>query len=111
MKPFKNASKFSNWLVRITLVAYLLIYYHSTLMLIDFLDATFLFALVYVMAAVLLLLGGFRKKHELTLYSSIILLFAIGFNVYLDIADGIFGVVRHLLPFSISFYFLAHGNK
>ena len=111
MKPFKSGITFSKWLLRITLVIYLIAYYHGTLIYLDFLDVAFVFALVYVIAAICLLIGGFKKKDNITVYSSLLLLIAVAFNIYLDAADGIYGIITHFLPLSIAFFFLANGNK
>ncbi len=111
MKPFKSGITFSKWMLRIALVVYLLAFYHGTLIYLDFLDLSFIFALVYIVSAICLLFGGFKSKDNITVYSSLLLLVAVAFNIYLDSADGFFGVVMHLLPFSIAFFFLTHGNK
>ncbi|MCF8362059.1 MAG: hypothetical protein K9G70_05500 [Prolixibacteraceae bacterium] len=111
MKPLKSGIVLSKWLLRITLVLYLIAYYHGTLVYLDFRDVSFVFALIYIIAAVALLIGGFRKKDNITVYSALLLLIAIAFNIYLDVADGIYGVITHLLPLSIAFFFLSNGNK
>lgn len=111
MKPFKTGIPFSKWLLRVTLVIYLILYYHGTLYFLDFLDVSFIFALIYVFSAVALLLGGFKSDSNVTVYSAMILIVAIGFNIYLDVSDGLYGVVNHLLPLGIAFFFLSNGNK
>lgn len=90
---------------------YLIAYYHGTLVYFDFLDVAFVFALIYVIAAICLLFGGFKKNDNITVISSLMLLIAVVFNIYLDVADGIYGVITHLLPLSIAFFFLTSGNK
>jgi hypothetical protein len=111
MKPFKAGIPFSKWLLRISLVVYLVIYYHETLFYFDFLDVSFVFALIYVFAAVCLMFGGFKADGNITVYAALILLVAIAFNIYLDASEGIYGVITHLLPMSIAFFFLSNGNK
>jgi hypothetical protein len=111
MKPFKAGVAVSKWLLRIALVLYLLVFYHDTLLFFDFLEVSFVFAVIYVLGAITLLVGGFRKDGNITVYSSFILLIAIGFNVYFDARDGFFGLIRHMMPLSIAFYFLSNGNK
>jgi hypothetical protein len=111
MKPLKSGVTLSKWLLRIALVVYLIAFYYSTLIYLDFLDLSFIFALVYVIAAICLLFGGFKSKDNITVYSALLLLIAVAFNIYLDIVDGFYGVIAHLLPFSIAFFFLTHGNK
>jgi hypothetical protein len=111
MKPFKAGVPFSKWLLRIVLVIYLVLYYHGTLHFLDFLDVSFIFALIYVFAAVALLVGGFKNDSNVTVYASLILLFAVGFNIYLDVSDGFYGIVKHVLPLGIAFFFLSNGNK
>lgn len=111
MKPLKSGISLAKWMLRVTLVIYLLIFYYGTLLVIDFLDVSFVFALIYIVAAVGLLVGGFRKTDNITVSSALLLLVAVGFNLYLDVADGIYGVVNHILPFSIAFFFISSGNK
>jgi hypothetical protein len=111
MKPFKSGVSFAKWFLRIALVVYLIAFYHDTLFYLDFLDVTFIFALIYVFGAVCLIAGGFSAKDNITVYASLILLIAIAFNIYLDLPDGILGVVNHLLPASVAFFFLSMGNK
>lgn len=111
MKPFKAAVPFSKWLLRIALVVYLIAFYHDTIFYFDFLDVSFIFAIIYVFAAICLLIGGFKKDDNITVYASLILLIAVAFNFYLDIGDGFLGIIHHIMPFSIAFFFLANGNK
>lgn len=111
MKPFKAGISFSKWALRVTLVIYLIAYYHGTLLYFDFLDVSFIFALVYIIASIGLFVGGIKKEDNITVYSALMLLVAVAFNIYLDLPDGIYGVVNHLLPMSVAFFFLTHGNK
>jgi len=111
MKPFKAAVPFSKWLVRLALVVYLIAYYHDTLFYFDLINVSFIFAIAYIFAALCLLIGGFKKESNITVYASLLLLLVIAFNVYLDIGDGFFGVIHHVLPFSIAFFYLSNGNK
>ncbi len=111
MKPFKAGVTVSRWLLRIALVAYLLVFYNDTLLFFDFFEVSFVFAAIYVLGAIALLVGGFRKDGNITVYASFILLIAICFNVYFDVKDGFFGLVRHLMPMAIAFHFLSNGNK
>ena len=111
MKPFKSGISFAKWMLRLSLVIYLIAFYHGTLRYFDFLDVSFVFAIIYIVAAISLLAGGFRKQDNITVISSLMLLIAVAFNIYLDVADGIYGVINHLLPLSIAFFFLSNGNK
>ncbi|HKM94258.1 MAG TPA: hypothetical protein VJY41_11450 [Prolixibacteraceae bacterium] len=111
MKPLKSGVNLSKWILRLALVVYLIAYYHGTLLFFDFLDITFIFALIYVLAAISLFVGGFQKTDNITVYSSLLLIFAVAFNIYFDAVDGIYGVISHLLPLSIALFFLTHGNK
>lgn len=111
MKPLKSGISLAKWMLRVTLVIYLIAFYYGTLLIIDFLDVSFIFALIYIVAAVCLLFGGFKKSDNITVYSSLMLLVAVVFNIYLDVADGIYGVINHLLPLSVAFFFLSSGNK
>ena len=111
MKPLIAGITVSKWLLRFALIVYLLLFNYDTLLYFDFLEVSFVFAAIYVFGAIALLVGGFRKDSNITVYASFILLVAIGFNVYFDVKDGFFGLVRHLMPMSIAFHFLSNGNK
>jgi hypothetical protein len=111
MKPFKAGIAGSKWVLRMFLVFYLVVYHHKTLYPIDFLDVSFIFALIYVISAMALLVGGVKTDSSLTVYASIMMLVAIAFNLYLDIPDGIYAVIDHLFPLGVAFFFLSNGNK
>lgn len=111
MKPFKAGISFAKWLMRGALVVYLIAFNYGTLLCVDFLDVSFIFAIVYIVAAIGLFFGGFKKQDNITVYSSLMLLVAVIFNIYLDLPDGLYGVINHILPLSIAFFFLTVGNK
>lgn len=111
MKPLKTVIPASKWILRICLVFYLLVYHYGTLYPIDFLDASFIFALIYIFGALALLIGGFRTDSSITIYAAIMLLITVVFNLYLDLQDGVYAIINHVFPLGIAFFFLANGNK
>ncbi len=115
MKPLKSLSIVANWLLRISILVFIVVRYFNTLQQIDVkhLSLNVLAILIFSLFGLLLFVGGFRSKAGLTVVSgliiSIISLFFIYTNfhgVWLDINMAIY-----IFPFSVGVYFLANGNK
>jgi hypothetical protein len=112
MQPFKYGQVIAMWLLRITLALYLFLSYINRLSPINFESIRFYVSLVFVIFAVLLLVGGFLSKPGLTVISGLIIFLLsayqliISFNGRIDIS-----LVMYFFPLSIGFFFLCQGNK
>ena len=115
MKPLKSLTAVANWLMRISIVVFIVVHYYNDLKQIDIkhLSLNILAIILFSLFGLLLFIGGFRSKAGLTVISgliiSIISLFFIYQNyngVWLDLNMAVY-----IFPFSVGIYFLANGNK
>lgn len=111
MKPFKSVLPFSRWLLRITLLAYLIVIHFDTFKALNFSSLQFYFAAVFIVFSALLLLGGFISE-SLTVVSALIIIVLSLYQMIVSFTGTITeATVWFLIPLSISFYFLSTGNK
>ncbi|MFO8023098.1 MAG: hypothetical protein R6U65_11570 [Perlabentimonas sp.] len=112
MKPFKFGQPIANWLLRLTLVAYLLLLNFEKLYPINLNSPGFYFAAAFALFALALLLGGFLSKQTLTVFSGLAIsilstyFFIKGFNGTLTFAS-----LTNVIPAVLGFYFFSRGNK
>ena len=111
MKPFKAGLPLAHWLLRISLVLYIVLLFFKDLYPMNFNSLQFYIAAVNCLFAILLLFGGLLSKQNLTVVSgmAITIVFAYFF------ATNFSGVVSHgtmlyLMPCFLGFYFFTKGN-
>ena len=108
---YKTGLPLATWLLRISLLAFIVIGYLGALKSFDF-SKDFIIAALYILFAVLLFIGGFLTRPGLTVLSGLLIC---GFSIYIMIRtysgaiDTTF--VTYFLIASIGFYFLTQGNK
>lgn len=111
MKPFKSLTPISRWLLRITLVAYLIMVHFGMLKSLDFNSLEFYFAFVYILFALLFFAGGMFSQR-LTVASSLIIFILALYQLVVSFTGTITnGTVWFLVPISISLFFISSGNK
>lgn len=112
MKPFKFGQPIANWLLRLTLVVYILLLNFEKLYPINLNNSGFYFAAAFALFALALLLGGFLSKQTLTVFSGLAIsilstyFFIRGFNGTLT-----FTSLTNVIPAVLGFYFFSRGNK
>jgi len=112
MQPFKYGQTIAKWLLRITLVLYLFLGNINRISPINFESVRFYVALIFVIFAVLLLVGGFLSKPGLTVISGLIIFLLSSYQLIISFNGRIDqGLVLYLFPLSIGFVFLCQGNK
>ncbi len=111
MKPLKNISGLSAWLMRISLLIMIMALFSEEFMKFELNTLSFYISTAFIVFAVLLFSGGFFSA-PLTVVSSLVL-FAlsvinavIAFNGELELT-----FVCWILIASVCTYFLTHGNK
>jgi len=112
MKPFKVLFLFSTWLMRLSVLFFIIMRYWETLAFFNYKSIMFYVAALFIVFASLLFIGGFLKKDRLTLISSLILILVTGYHAFLNLESGIdhnFGIF--VMIGAICFYFLSSGNK
>ncbi len=111
MKPFTAFSGIARWVLRITILMVVFTQYYDTFMAFKLDSFAFYVAAVFIIFGVLLLIGGFLSKHDLTVVSGLLLVMA---SIYMGFVsfDGITGeFASNLLLGAAALLFLTEGNK
>lgn len=112
MKPVKSLLQLSKWLLRITLLTWLVIQHGQTILALQYQTQSFYIALAFVLFGTLLFAGGFTSKPSLTVISAMLLVLLFAYSLYLGFVPAVTsGQVLNLLLLSVSMYFMAAGNK
>jgi hypothetical protein len=112
MKPVKSLLPASRWLLRITLLTYLVLLHGKTIMAMQYETRPFFIALAFVLFAALLFAGGFSSKPSLTVVSALLLSLLFIYYLYLGFVPGVdTAQVLNLLLLSVCFYFISSANK
>ena len=112
MKPIKALLLFSNWLMRLAVLFFVVMRYWETLTFLNYKSVMFYVSLLFIVFAFLLFIGGFLKKERLTVLSSLVLIIVTGYHSFLNFESGIdqnFAVF--VVLGSVLFYFLSTGNN
>jgi hypothetical protein len=112
MEPLKFAYPLSNWLLRVAMLILVYVCFFGTLRAFDYHHLHFWIAFGFGLFTVLLFIGGFMKKHTLTIISAIILVLGCGYMIFMHYAFGEGNIVANFAVFgAIAFYFAAAGNR
>lgn len=112
MKPVKSLLPASKWLLRITLLAYLVLLHGKTILNLQYETQPFYIALAFVLFGVLLFAGGFTNKPSLTVISALLLGLLFIYTLYLGfVPEFNFDQILNLLLLSVCLYFVSSGNK
>jgi len=111
MKPLKSAQPLAHWLMRIALSLYIILLFFSDLYPINLKSIQFYIALVSVLFAALLFVGGLLSKQTLTVLSGLVITAVFAYLF----ASSFSGIISHntmlyLMPSILGFYFFTKGN-
>jgi hypothetical protein len=112
MEPLKFAFPASNWLLRVAVLLLVYMIFFGTFRSFSTSSIDFWIACGFGLFAILLFVGGFMKKHNLTLISAIMLTLGCGYKIfmYYVFSQGklvsVFGVFA-----AITLYFATTGNR
>jgi uncharacterized membrane protein len=112
MKPLKGLYPIAAWLMRFAVVFFVLTRYWNTFTHFNMQSVMFYVSALFIVFTVLLFVGGFLHKSNLTVISSLVLILVTGYHAFLNIEsklDHNFAV--YVLLGSIFVYFLTTGNK
>lgn len=112
MRPLKGLSPLAPWLMRFGAVFFILTRYWNTFSHFNMQSVMFYVSALFIVFGVLLFIGGFLGKSNLTVISSLILVLVTGYHAFLNIEsklDHNFAV--YVILGSIFVYFLTTGNK
>ncbi len=113
MRPVRSASGLAKWLLRIALFAYIFVLYFSTVKGFNFNYLDFYIGLIFLLFAALLVIGGFLRKHTLTVLSGLIILILSIVEMF-RVFDGNMinpKFIMYLLIGALGLFFLSKGNK
>lgn len=112
MKPVKSFIPASRWLLRISLLAYLLLQHGNTLLALQYQTQPFYIALAFILFGILLFAGGFTSKPSLTVVSALLLSVLFIYYLYLGFVPKVtLSQVLNLLLLAVCLNFMASGNK
>jgi len=112
MEPLKFAYPISNWLLRIAVLILVYMIFFVTLRSGHYTSVDFWTACGFGLFAILLFVGGFMKKHNLTIISAIILALGCGYEIFIHFVFGKGNFVAIFAVFgAIALYFAASGNR
>ncbi|HPG32346.1 MAG: hypothetical protein H6541_14095 [Lentimicrobiaceae bacterium] len=112
MKPVKSLLPASRWLLRITMLTYLIMQHGKTIVALQYETRPFYIASAFVLFGILLFAGGFTSKPSLTVVSALLLCLLFAYYIYLNFVPQITEPqVLKLLLFSVCLYFVSSANK
>lgn len=112
MKPVKSLLPASRWLLRITMLAYLVLLHGETILALQYETHPFYIALAFVLFGVLLFAGGFTSKPSLTVVSGLLLTLLFAYYLYYGFVPKVtLPQVLNLMLLSVSLYFMSSANK
>ncbi len=112
MRPFKRLFPLASWLMRFAVVFFVMTSYWKTFAHFNFQSVMFYVSAIYVIFSILLFIGGFLHKGNLTTLAAFILVLVTGYHAFLNLEsklDHNFAV--YVVLGSVFVYFLTTGNK
>lgn len=112
MKPVKSLLPASRWLLRISLLTYLVLQHGKTILNLQYETQPFYIALAFVLFGVLLFAGGFTSKPSLTVVSALLLSLLFAYYIYLGFIPQVtLPQVLNVMLLSVTLYFMSSANK
>jgi hypothetical protein len=112
MRPFKRGKLLAGWLLRLALVGFIIMIHYHTVRTFNYKVPGFYFSLIYLIFAVLIIIGGLLNSPGLTVISG---LFIFVLSVYFLIISfkGSFDnyIMDRFIIAALGFYFFTAGNK
>ena len=110
MRAFVSGQPIAAWLLRLSVVIVLFYRYWNTFLSFNFDSVGYLVTTVILLAAALLLIGGFSRGQGMTILSAVLLFFGLLVKSYFVVPSGIENLIPLLLPLSVSVYFISYGR-
>jgi len=111
MKPFQSGKFFASWLLRLTVVWFIYTRYFNSFTGFDFKSFNFYVSTVFVIFAILLIVGGVIQKPSLTVVSGLAIFILPVVQLIRSFPDNWSETLLiYLLPIAVGFYFFSSGN-
>ena len=112
MEPLRFAFQLSNWLLRIAMLIMIYMMFFGVFRGFDVSDYETWVAVGFCVLTMLLFIGGFMKKHTLTVITAIFLVLGCCYKAFMHFAFGKGSFIAIYAVFgSIALYFAASGNR
>jgi len=110
MNPIKSLVPTAKWLLKIAVVVIIYHKYFDFAAKFDFDSLEYFIALVMVIAAVALIVGGFTKKNQTTVLSGLVICILSVIMMFVDGFD-LNSIMEQFAPAALGFYYMARGNE
>ena len=115
MKPISAALPIANWMMRASVLVYLILCYYEKIIVVNFTSFVDVIFFVYVISGLLLFIGGFLSGSTLTIISGILLFLCTIYFMVTNIPSEftrpqILNYLIYLWPAGVGLYFLGNGN-
>lgn len=112
MNPLKFLTPLSNWLLRIAVLLLVYIIYFLTFRHFNYDKPDFWIACGFGLFAILLFIGGFMKKHGMTVVPAIFLFAGCCYEIFMHYfySKGRFVAIFAIFA-AVAIYFTAYGNR
>lgn len=112
MKPLKSGLVFSNWLLRVTILMFIVIRFFGLIKSFEFSNLEYYIGIGFIVFAVLLFIGGFMSKPGLTVISGFVITALSIYKILILFSGSIDTIiVSFLVILSVGFYFACAGNQ
>lgn len=112
MQPLKSARRIANWLFRISFLLFGVLSNWKTSASFNLNSKSSVLGLVFMVLSILLFIGGFMKKHTMTVVSALGLVCLCVLQIILSWNGSISqDFAAQMIIGSVAFYFLANGNS
>ena len=109
MKAMKSLIPIAKWLLRIALLLIVYSMYFKTFESFKFNNLEYFVALLMVVSVVLLIVGGFIKKDNLTVIAGLVICILSVLSIFIDGYSAKL-IFTHFPAATLGFYFLTNGN-
>ncbi len=111
MKFFQKLSPVAWWLLRASVLIFIILRYFNTTKTLNLSSASFYIALTFIVAAVMILVGGFYKQGTLTRVGAMLLCIVGGYLIFVNIHASTDYLSLLILLTSIGFVFLTRKEN
>lgn len=112
MKPIKSLENIAKWLLRVSVVVFVVFYFFSEVKTMKFDNVYYLVKLIYFIFGVLLFAGGFRKNASLTVISGLFVFLISLFFIFQGYRGELIykELVVYIFPAVTALFFVSKGN-
>lgn len=112
MKPLKSGLVFSNWLLRVAVLLFVVILFFGKIKSFGFSNREYYIDIAIILFATLLFIGGFMSKPGMTVFSGFIITALAIYKIIISFSGAFDSdIASFLIILSVGFYFACAGNQ